>query len=198
MNTPQLSKQIPTPELAREYALKQFSEYGKKQIEEKGRKVGRLQKELKILHSRCVFMAVRDIIKLKGLEGQVDTEELEIAAWLHDTGYVLQKEDHAKYSLEMCERDFILDDNLRDCILNHGRKYKPRTREGKIIQLADKLSFFYPEFRKKFIEAGIAKGFDPKQAEERYNQKRDDFATSFPEDEVYNNLVSELIKKCEK
>ncbi len=195
MNTLQSSKQIPTPELAKKYALRQFSEYGKKQIEEKGKKVGKLQEELKILHSHCVFTAIREIIKLKSFEGQIDLEELEIAAWLHDVGYVLQKENHAKYSLEMCEQYFIINNNLRDCILNHGRKSNPKTKEGKVIQLADKLSLFYPKFRKKFIEASIAKGLNPKQAEERYNQRKKDFADSFPEDEVYNKLVSKLSKK---
>ncbi len=196
MNTPQLSKQIPTPELAREYALKQFSEYGKKQRREKGKKVGKLREELKILHAHYVFIAAQEIIKLKGLERQVDIEDLEIAAWLHDIGYVLQKENHAKYSREMCEQHFTLNDKIRDCILNHGRKNKPRTKEGKIIQLADKLSLFYPEFRKKFIEAGMAKGFNQKQAKKRYNQKINDLLTSFPKDKVYNKLASELMKRA--
>ena len=41
---------------------------------------------------------------------------------------------------------------IEDCILNHGSSSKPKTQEGKIFQLADKLSIFYPEFVKQLIE----------------------------------------------
>lgn len=104
---------------AKAYALKQFSLFGKNQTKIKGEKVGKLQEELKILHSQCVFKAIRDIVKAKHIENQVDMTKLEIASWLHDVGYVIEKDDHSKHSLEMCEKEFELDDVLKDCILNH-------------------------------------------------------------------------------
>jgi HD superfamily phosphohydrolase YqeK len=56
-------------------------------------------------------------------------------------GQVISKEGHAKISLELAEKKFgKLSGGLIDCIANHGSSKNPKTEEGKIIQLADKLS----------------------------------------------------------
>jgi len=54
--------------------------------------------------------------------------------------------------LDLLEKNgFEIDDKLKDCILNHGVKSTPKTKEGKIFQMADKLSLFDKEILSFFI-----------------------------------------------
>jgi putative nucleotidyltransferase with HDIG domain len=88
------------------------------------------------LHSR----KVAEIAKILGEKKKLDTEILEIAGYLHDIGRSIVSEGHAKKSIELAEKEFKLSESLKDCILNHGSKSEPVTKEGKIFQIADKLA----------------------------------------------------------
>ena len=70
-------------------------------------------------------------------------EIFEIAGRVHDIGYCRDKRNHAEHSLKLLkERGYEVDEVLADCILNHGNAKSPTTTEGRIFQLADKLSIF--------------------------------------------------------
>ena len=99
------------------------------------------EREFFILHSK----AVGDVALILAEKKDVDKEMLRIAGWVHDIGKVGGFEGHAKVSVEMLEKDYELDDKLKDAILNHGSKDKPETEEGKVIQVADKVCFLNPE-----------------------------------------------------
>lgn len=71
---------------------------------------------------------------------KVDKDILRTAGWVHDIGKSVSEENHEIYSIEILEKDYILDDKLKDCILNHGTSGKPITEEGKIFRIADKAS----------------------------------------------------------
>jgi len=122
-----------------------------------------LERDFIIIHSKGVFDTSLKLAKNK----MIDKEALKIAAWLHDIGRTVDIAKHAEISLEISEKKFgKLNDKIRDCILNHGSSKKPKTSEGKIFQLADKLSivndyklfellFSNPKYKKKstlFIE----------------------------------------------
>jgi hypothetical protein len=51
---------------------------------------------------------------------------------------------------------------LKDCILNHGSNKNPDTIEGKIFQIADKLSFFDKDIIELLFKQGT---FPPSQAD---------------------------------
>ena len=76
---------------------------------------------------------------------RVDKTILRVAAFVHDIGYSIEKKDHAAHSLEILHREgYAVSEKLKDCILNHGSSYYPKTEEGKIFQLADKMDIFNP------------------------------------------------------
>jgi putative nucleotidyltransferase with HDIG domain len=92
------------------------------------------KKDSFLLHSKSVVDAAKAIAEGRAL----DMESLEIACWLHDIGRSVADEDHAKQSLALL-KEYELNETIKDCILNHGRESNPQTKEGKIIQLADKV-----------------------------------------------------------
>jgi hypothetical protein len=52
-------------------------------------------------------------------------------------------ENHADFTIPILkEMGYELNEVLEDCILNHGNGKSPKTIEGKIFQVADKLSIF--------------------------------------------------------
>jgi len=126
-------------------------------------------REYHLLHS----FLVRETIKILSKYFKVDRKPLEIAAIVHDIGYVTDPKNHAEESLKILQKEFEIDDIVKDCILNHGSDKKPKTFEGKLFQLADKLCIFHPElikylitYRKnlkkedyKFLNSILAKGF---------------------------------------
>ncbi len=57
-------------------------------------------------------------------------------------GKTIANNNHAELSLGIIEKDFLLDDIDRDCILNHGTSGNPKTEEGKFFRYADGLSVF--------------------------------------------------------
>ena len=98
-------------------------------------------REYHLLHSALVKETVNTLSRYF----DVDKKVLEIAALVHDIGYVIDPENHAEESLKILERKFKVEKVLKDCILNHGFNKKPITLEGKIFQLADKLYVLNPK-----------------------------------------------------
>ena len=98
-------------------------------------------RQFQILHSKHVA----EIALILAMNKNVDKEILEIAGYVHDIGYAIEEKNHAEHSLEILEKEFEINDKLKDCILNHGNSGKPLTEEGKIVQIADKVSLFNPE-----------------------------------------------------
>lgn len=131
----------------------------------------KLLSEEQFLHSKKVFECY------KALVGEDDTSSLvEDAAWLHDVGRSIQSEGHAKLSLKLAEKEFEnLDPIIVDCILNHGSKALPNTKEGKIFQLCDKLSVFTPEYLKIIFE----KKENPKEFLEKMLEKINKLSSNF-------------------
>ncbi|KKQ94920.1 MAG: hypothetical protein UT66_C0004G0032 [candidate division CPR2 bacterium GW2011_GWC1_39_9] len=86
---------------------------------------------------------------------QLDDEIFEIAGWIHDIGYSENFENHADFSISILERmGYELSDVLSDCVSNHGNGMDPKTIEGKIFQVADKLSIFDIEIIGSMLKNG--------------------------------------------
>lgn len=98
-------------------------------------------REYHLLHS----VLVKETVNTLSRYFDVDKKILEIAALVHDIGYVTDPENHAKESLKILQKKFKVEKVLKDCILNHGFNKKPITLEGKIFQLADKLYLLSPK-----------------------------------------------------
>ena len=85
--------------------------------------------------------AVVEIAILLAKKSKLDVSSIEMAAWLHDIGSTVERDDHAKFSLDLLEQEgFGVSELIKDCILNHGTNGKPKSEEAKILQMADKLS----------------------------------------------------------
>lgn len=96
-------------------------------------------REFLLIHSE----KVGKVAKMIAQELKINDEIFEIAGWVHDIGYSKSFENHANFTIPMLkEMGYDLDEKLEDCILNHGNGKNPKTTEGKIFQLADKLSIF--------------------------------------------------------
>ena len=106
-----------------------------------GKTKNKENREYHLLHSALV----KEIVNTLSRYFDVDKKVLEIAALVHDIGYVTDPENHAEESLKILERKFKVGKVLKDCILNHGFNKKPITLEGKIFQLADKLYVLNPK-----------------------------------------------------
>ena len=66
-----------------------------------------------------------------------------IAGLVHDIGICVDNENHAAHSLNLLRQEgFEISFELEDCILNHGSRSITKTSQGKLFQLADKLSIF--------------------------------------------------------
>jgi len=139
-----MDKKTLTPQKAKEFALEIFS-----QIE------GEADREFRIFHVKAV---TKTALALSEGDGSVDREVLEMAGWLHDIGYVESEQDHAEKGIGILEKEnFILNDKIADCILHHGLKGKPRTKEGKYLQMADKISFINPGVLEIFMKRNRGK-----------------------------------------
>jgi len=119
--------------------MKEAEKFAKKVF---GGKYKGIDLKLNMLHCKSVLKCC--LALSKGMN--VDIASLKTAAWLHDIGRVESKEAHAAKSVEMAEKEFgNLDFTIKDCILNHGSSENPETTEGRIFQLADKMSIMLPE-----------------------------------------------------
>jgi len=108
-------------------------------------------REFLLIHSEKVGKVAKTIAQ--GLK--INDEIFEIAGWIHDIGYLNNFENHADFAIPiMKEMGYKLNEMLEDCILNHGNGKTPKTIEGKIFQLADKLSIFDVDIIENMIKKG--------------------------------------------
>ncbi len=111
---------------ARKFALEEFAKM-KPSVE----------KKFLVQHTKGVVKTALKLAKNK----KVDKKSLEIACWLHDVARSIQSENHAQIGVKMVKEKFgKINSIIEDCISNHGSSKDPQTEEGKIIQVADKLS----------------------------------------------------------
>ncbi|HAV11128.1 MAG TPA: hypothetical protein DCX32_01100 [Candidatus Moranbacteria bacterium] len=126
-----MDKKTLTPQKAKQFALEIFS-----QIESEA------DRDFRVFHAKAV---AKTALALSEGDKTVDREVLEMGGWLHDIGYVECEDRHAERGIAILEREgVIVSDKVADCVQNHGSKGKPRTKEGKYLQMADKISFINP------------------------------------------------------
>jgi len=102
-----------------------------------------------MVHSEKVAKVAKMLAQKMGLDDQL----LEIAGWVHDLGYLKSGQEHAEQTiLILQDLGYEIDQTLQECILNHGNGKTPQTKEGKIFQLADKLSIFDADTIKIMLE----------------------------------------------
>lgn len=91
----------------------------------------------------------------------IDQESLKISAWLHDLGRIVSEETHSEESLKITKKEFSnINSIIEDCILNHSFSKVPKTKEGKIFQLADKMSLLSPELFISYAKEDKEKAVD--------------------------------------
>lgn len=97
-------------------------------------------------HTKGVVTSIRILSQRFGLEAN----KMISLAWVHDIGYFLNDpKNHAENSLKLLNNEKIyLTKKEKDCILNHGNGKKPFSKEGKIMQIADKISILHEDFLK--------------------------------------------------
>ena len=72
---------------------------------------------------------------------------------INDIGYCIDEEEHPKYSLKILkDLSYEISKTLEDCILNHGSDKEPITPEGKVFQMADKISILDIETLQSFLK----------------------------------------------
>jgi len=104
-------------------------------------------------HTERVLRSVREIIENTDIDSN-DAEVLELAALLHDTGYIKKREGHEEESVKIATT--FLEENKADkatieavnaCIMATKFKDSPKTDLGKIIRDADASHFGKKYFR---------------------------------------------------
>lgn len=103
------------------------------------------------IHSEKVGKVAKMIAQKLGINNEV----FEIAGWVHDLGYLKSFKDHADFTVPILkELGYEVNEVLEDCILNHGVGKTPKTIEGRIFQIADKLSIFDTEIIGSMLKNG--------------------------------------------
>ena len=95
------------------------------------------------IHSECVIESCMNISENTDLNKNVFI----IAGWIHDIGRKINKDEHHVLSINFL-KDFLIEypefveieDELRDCILNHRIDGCPKTIYGLIFKCADKVA----------------------------------------------------------
>jgi HD superfamily phosphodiesterase len=106
------------------------------------------------VHTLNVVQAIKIISKKK----EVNKKELLISAWIHDIGYAFNNAannypDHAKNTINLLKKEgYEINKTVRDCIMNHGSKGNPKTKEGKLLQISVKFNIVDKNFLKYLIE----------------------------------------------
>ena len=107
--------------------------------------------EFLLVHSEKVGR----VAKMIAQKLEINDEVFEIAGWVHDIGYAKDFENHADFAIPILkELEHEVSDILEDCILNHGNGKSPKTTEGKIFQVADKLSIFDADIIEGILKNG--------------------------------------------
>ncbi|WP_430466848.1 Pycsar system effector family protein [Winogradskyella ouciana] len=124
-------------------------------------------------HTERVLRSTREIIENTEVSDK-ETEILEIAALLHDTGYTKSADEHEEKSVEIATKflkeqnaDQDLIDGVNECIMETKFKEPPKTKLGKIIRDADASHFgkkYFEEaseFLRKELEMRGVKHYSP-------------------------------------
>jgi len=108
-----------------------------------------LSKKFKGIELKWIMEHCREVLNCCSMlskEKDVEVINLRIAAWVHDIGRVISEEEHPRKSLELLKKEFgEINEKIEDCILNHQVLGTPKTKEGKIFQVADKMSLLSPK-----------------------------------------------------
>lgn len=81
------------------------------------------------------------------------------------------REEHAQHSIEILEKEYEMSETLKDCILNHGTNEKPKTEEGKIMQVADKVCMLNPELVSLLLKYSLKKNKEEKEKDLEFIRK---------------------------
>lgn len=168
-----------TEENAREYALEKFEE------------LPELDFKWNLLHSEGIIKILSILSKNKNF----NKNKLFALAWVHDIGKTISEEDHAKLSLEILKKEFILDEVDIDCIINHGSSGNPKTEEGKIFRYADGLSLFTKRVIRFRFFAEAKEGLSFEDIEERIEKLYIKYKSSYADSEEILKLLEDLYNK---
>lgn len=168
-----------TEENAREFALEKF----------KG--LPELNFKWNLFHSEGIIKILSILSKNKNF----NKNKLFALAWVHDIGKTISEEDHAKLSLEILKKEFILDEVDIDCIINHGSSGNPKTEEGKIFRYADGLSLFTKRVIRFRFFAETKEGLGFEDIEERIKKFYNKYKSSYADSEEILTLLKDLYNK---
>jgi putative nucleotidyltransferase with HDIG domain len=146
----------PTPKSAEEFARKAF-------LKDKTPE----DRDWHIFHSK----AVGDTALILAEGKKVNRDVIRIAGWLHDIGQTISIDNHAALSLEMAEKEFEMDEKLKDCILNHGSGGNPVCEEAKLIFIADKVFMLNPKFVELYMKDTVGKPPEKKKKDLDFARK---------------------------
>ncbi|MGC9310069.1 MAG: HD domain-containing protein [Candidatus Nanoarchaeia archaeon] len=168
-----------TEENAREYALEKFKE------------LPELNFKWNLLHSEGIIK----ILSILSQNKNFNKNKLFALAWVHDLGKTISEEDHAKLSLEILKKEFILDGVDIDCIINHGSSGNPKTEDGKIFRYADGLSLFTKRVIRFRFFAEAKEGLSFEDIEERIKKFYNKYKSSYADSEEILKLLEDLYNK---
>ena len=104
------------------------------------------------IHTKGVAKSAKLLAKKENL----DENFFEIIAWVHDIGYSVDSKSHANHTLKILKKeDFEVNNIMKDMILNHGSLGNPETKEGKLMQIADKISIIDRDFLEVLLDNKI-------------------------------------------
>lgn len=99
--------------------------------------------EKHIIHCNAVIEVCLQAIQNTDL----NTDIFLIAGWIHDMGKLIDKEEHHIKSLIYLKEFFelnpsylYLNEIVTDCIINHRTHTTPKTIEGELFKIADKIA----------------------------------------------------------
>lgn len=168
-----------TEENAREFALKKF------------KKLPELNFKWNVLHSEGIIK----ILSILSKDKDFNKSKLFALAWIHDIGKIISEKGHAKLSLEILKKEFVLDEVDIDCIINHGSSENPKTGEGKIFRYADGLSLFTKKVIMFRFFAEAKEGFSFEEIEERIKKFYNKYKLSYAGSEEILKLLEDLYNK---
>jgi len=145
----------------------------KKFAAEKFKSLPRVEQEFNFLHSSYLIEALEELP-----HNGITLVRLRALAWIHDVGKVLGNENHAEDSLKILEKEFILTEVDKDCILNHGSSSIPKTKEGMLFRMADGLSLFYPEIA-KFVLNKESEETNDEKAKANFKERYDKYLKAY-------------------
>ena len=139
-------------------------------------KMNEEERDFRLVHVKAMI----DSVKILSQNENLDLKSLKIACWLHDIGYSISEENHALHSLEILRKNNIkINSVIEDCILNHGSKTIPKTKEGKIMQIADKISLLNPRILELLKNYSLKKNLEERKKDFEFIKKMVDVGLNF-------------------